>query len=280
MSMFKGGGKGFLHNATLTIIGITFDTKDWPGDKKKDPYTTISAKLTYRLDGATADAFTFLKAGFFYPENQSISDDGTTLTSDRDGSVLQGGTEFSKFIESIDKIDPSIFEGADGRSFGQASGLRVTTVRVQDEEDKRVQAEYGKRKGKKVKEGQKGPGEFNRDHLEVSAVLGRVEVKASAGGAKKTTAASAKKTTAAAPKAAATVDTDAADAALLAIIEAGKGSVERKVMGSKVTRYRLNTNMEEAAGEQLRTILMSDEYINDAVKRGVIDLDGGVITKA
>jgi hypothetical protein len=51
-------------------------------------------------------------------------------------------------------------------------------------------------------------------------------------------------------------------------------------MGSKATRYRLKANLDEAQGEALRTTLMSDEYINDAVVRGIIDLDGGTVTKA
>ncbi len=277
MGMFKGGG-GYLKGVTLTILGITFDSKEWPAKSKgKDGYSTLSAKLSFRIDGATADAFTFLPAGFFYPENQTISEDGTTLGSDRDGAIIGGDTEFAKFINSIDALDPSLFEDNDGRNFDAVKGLRVTTDRILDEAKTK---EFGKRKGK-TKDGK--PAEFNRDYLVVKAVLGKVEVKA----AGKAPVASSKKpvaSKAAAPKAAKTAPaasgTEAADTALLAIIAEAGGSVERKVMGSKATRYRLKANLDEAAGEAIRTQLMSDEYINDAVVRGVIDLDGGTITKA
>jgi hypothetical protein len=278
MSMFKGGG-GYLKGVTLTILGITFDSKEWPAKSKgKDPYSTLSAKLSFRIDGATADAFTFLPAGFFYPENQTISEDGATLGSDRDGAIIAGDTEFAKFINSIDALDPSVFEGSDGRNFDAAKGLRVTTDRIVDEAKTK---EFGKRKGK-MKDGKTA--EFNRDYLVVKAVLGKVEVKA----AGKAPVASSKKPVAgkaaAAPKASkaapAASGTEAADTALLAIVAEAGGSVERKVMGSKATRYRLKANLDEAAGEALRTQLMSDEYINDAVVRGLIDLDGGTITKA
>jgi hypothetical protein len=185
--MFKGGG-GYLKGVTATILGITFDSKDWPAKSKgKDGYSTLSAKLTFRLDGATADAFTFIPAGFFYPENQTISEDGTTLGSDRDGAIIGGDTEFASFINSIDALDPSIFENGDGRNFSQVNGLRVTFDRVIDEAKTK---QFGKRKGK-TKDGKTA--EFNRDYLVVKAVLGKVDVKAASSPAK----------SAAAPKAAA-----------------------------------------------------------------------------
>ncbi len=279
MSMFKGGG-GYLKGVTGTILGITFDSKEWPSTKKKDGYSTLSAKLTFQLEGATAPAITFLKAGFFYPENQTISEDGTTLGSDRPGAIIGRDTELAKFIESIEGIDPSVFEGCDGRNFdAPTKGLRVTFDRELDEEGTK---KFGKRSYEK-KDGTKG--EAPRDFLIVSAVLGKVEVKAGASkpvaSTKKPVAgAKAAKATPAAPKAAAPAAGVDADTALLAIIEEAGGKVERKVMGSKATRYRLKANLDEAAGEALRTQLMSDEYINDAVVRGVIDLDGGTISKA
>jgi hypothetical protein len=272
MGMFKNsGGGGYLKGISATLLGITFDSKVWNEGKPKE-YSTISATLAFQPDGATAPIKTFIPAGFFYPDNQTISDDKTTVSSDRDGAVLAGDSDFARFIESIEAIDPSVFEGADGRSFPQVAGLRVTFDRKVNEA---LTASHGKRSYEK-KDGTKG--EAPRDYLVVSAVLGKVAVKGGKAAAAPKAAAAAKSSKTAAAKP--VVDAVDTDAALLAIIEAASGKVERKVMGSKVTRYRLNNNLDEAAGEALRTKLMSDEYINDAVKRGVIDLDGGTITAA
>jgi len=276
MSMFKSGGGGYLKGVTATLVGITFDTKEWePKKKGGDPYTTLSAKLTFRTDGATADVSTYLPAGFFYPENQTISEDKATLGSDRDGAIIQGDTELAKFINSIEEKDAAVFEGCDGRNFDCVKGLRVTFDRIVDVERTK---QFGKRKDKNDPKK-----EYNRDWLVVSAVLGKVELpKAGKATAAKTTKATTTKTTkpATTPAAPATASNDAADAALLDILADAKGSLDRKVMGSKATRYRLKKNLDEAVGDALRDTLMSDAYVADAVSRGIITLDGATIALA
>ena len=71
-----------------------------------------------------------------------------------------------------------------------------------------------------------------------------------------------------------------ADAALLDILADAKGSLDRKVMGSKATRYRLKKNLDEAVGDALRDTLMSDAYVADAVSRGIITVEGSTISLA
>ena len=75
MGMFRGEGGGGI---TGRVNSVTFETKTW-NEGKSNEYVTLSAKLVITPDGAQKSIDRFVRAGFFYPENQSISKDGTPL---------------------------------------------------------------------------------------------------------------------------------------------------------------------------------------------------------
>jgi hypothetical protein len=282
----KGGG-GFLNDVTAVIAGHRFESKEWQG--KNGPYYKLSCELQIVQDGATVPVKQFLDAGFFYPENQSISADGLTLSSDRDGVMLDADTEFARFIDSLETVAPELakaFEASNYRNFTAMNGSRVTFKRVIDEE---ATKKFGKRKGKD-KDG--NDAEFNRDNLLVGAYVGKVDVKG--GGSKpaaaKTTKATASKpasapaTTPAAP--AATVDTARLDEVMtLVLADAPNSTIARTNLNSTIVRFaqskRHGTNgdaqMDPAEREAIRTAL-TDAYLQDATARGALKFDGKQIS--
>lgn len=279
---WRTGGGGFLNGSNGVITGVKFGSKEWTiekGPKKGETYHTFSAELTVRPDGAAADVQQFIPCGFFYPANQTISDDGTTLGSENDVPVIQGDSEFARFIDSMVEADASIEAELDPNYFNFSAivGKRVTFKRVVDEQGTK---DFGKRVAKKGKH--KGK-EFNRDFLTVSAVLGTVKVDAKGqvkAGAK---AASAK----AAPKAAAATaeaDSDRADTLLLQLIGGAKdGTVARDKIGPLATRQSLMPDYKDMTGparQALVKLVSSEGYLNEAVARLALADNDGVLSVA
>lgn len=278
---WRTGGGGFLNDVTGVITRLVFEAKEWPitkGPRKGETYHTLSAELNVRQDGATADVKQFVPCGFFYPENQSISEDATTLISENDSPVIAGDSEFAKLVDS--GIDAGIPEAAIDPNFLNFSGLtgrRVTFGRIVDEAKTK---EFGKRKAKKGKHAGK---EFNRDFLVIKAYLGDVDLKTIKAGkatgavAPKAAAKTGAKASTKAPVAAAEPDDDAADNLVISAIGAAKdGSIPVAKLNQALTRQSLMPtykDMEGSARQALVKFASSEGYVDGAKERGVLAVD-------
>lgn len=271
MALFKKGGGGFLNGVDGTIVGYKFNTKEWESKKKGgSDYSTLSVQIDVLQDGADEPVQQFIPAGFFYPENQSISDDGLTLESDSDGAIIRDDTDFARFVGSMIEagFPEADLEAGEGRNFEAMVNQRFTFKREVDVEGTK---QFGKRKDKKDPKK-----EYNRDWLLVAAYLGPAEASSKKGGAKKTAAKPAAKP---APKGKAAkaeeADTDRADEAIVELVSAAKDNViPRAQVSSAVVRYALTNKLAAADREALRKQLFDEDYLKDAAERGVISYNG------
>ena len=265
MGMFReaGGSDG-------TIVSYIFTAKEWPAKKGGEPYTTLSFDFKFLADGAEEPGDRFLNAGFIH-EGVTVSEDGLTLESDRDGGIIQANTEFARFFGSAVALEPKI-EGLvdeNGRNFEGFMGTRLQLTQWVDEE---ATKKFGKRVSKK--DGKS----YNRTETRVGAVYSLPEEK-SKGKATKTAAKPAAKGATAKPakKEAAAPDTDRFDNVLLELLANAKDStIQRSAISSMVVRYHLN-NKETITTEDretLRKALSDEDYLKDAAARGIITYNG------
>ncbi len=253
MGMFRSSGGGGI---TGTVTGITFESKDWkPKAKGADPYYTLSAKISLLPDGAKKAVDRFIRAGFFYPENQTISKDGRTLSNGpKGGPVVQDDSDFARLIGTLiekgfpeDRLDPN------GLNFDAVVGTRLTLANQRDAE---ATAKFGKRKGQDGKE-------YDRDYPVISAVLGLPAVKAAGKAAGKVS------------KAAEVADISAADETIVALISAAKGKkLDQGKLKSTLVAYQMDHDtMTKVERDAIYETLTDEAYIADAVKREVFAFD-------
>jgi hypothetical protein len=279
VALFKKSGGGFLNGVEGVINSLTFKTKEFVSKKTKKEFHKLSAEILVTPDGAEEPVQQFVDAGFFYPDNMAISEDGKTLQGlDDDANVidleetpLRDDTEFAKLIMSLVEAGfPEELLGI-GVNYEPVEGVRVRFKRVVDEEGTK---QFGKRKSKDGKK------EYNRDFLLIDALLAMPETGAKKG-AKKTAApkagtkATAAKTGAkktAAP-AAAESDSARADEVITGMLADAKGNViERKSIGAAFVRYALKNGVTQDERKELQPVLVSEEYLTDAETRGVLVL--------
>lgn len=308
MKAVRKAGGGFLHDTAGVIEGYAFESTKW--GTGEDAYYSLSIRLDIRPDGADEAVPQFIPAGFFYPDNQTISEDGQTLTSDREGAVLQPNTEFVSFLESMEKagfdVDGKIGFGND---LSALNGLRVQFVKAINEP--RQLAAGAKKLGKAkaatatkdelMKAGRQQDKKdktkfYNHQLLLVSEILAAPEAPAK-GAAKKGAApaagkkaatpaakaqvAAAKGKTAAKPAAAeeAAGDSEQADSVVLALLaDAKDNTIERKGVSSLIVRYALKNSLSADDRESLRKQIHSEEYLNDAAERGIVSYDADAQT--
>lgn len=292
MGLFrKQGGGGFLAGVTGAITGYSFDTKEWTSDNpkaKKKVYHTLSMGLTIRPDGAEEDVQQFLPAGFWYPEDQALSEDGRTLLTLEDGEavdlalpVIAEDSEAGKFLASLiesgkDKgLDESAFPD-NGSNFEAMLGWRVQFGKALDT-DRQMAAgrkalgvkartatdteilEAGKQQDKKDKSKS-----YNRTYLVVTDVFGQAalpKAKGNGKGAVKNAAkASAAKATKSKPK---TDDGEqqAVDILMAILNDAKDNTVLKSQLSGKVVAYCFDNDIDDATREQLRKAIYSDEFL-------------------
>lgn len=290
MGMFrKPGGGGFLNGVDGEIVGYKFESTTFEG--KKGAYDALSVALTIRPDGAKEPVQQFLPAGFLY-DNVTISEDGLSLESEDERTILTDDTEFAAFLQSmIDAGFTGFAEDHNGRNFEEIIGQRVTFKKAINEA--RQMASGRKKLGSKAKtstpeeimaagrrQDKKDKTKFyNQDMLLVSAILAPAEKKAAA---KKGAAASktAKPAAAAKGKAkAAPAESDAPDAGelLKAILRAAKdNAVNRASLSSLIVRKALTDGIDAATREELRKLICSEEFL--ATEDGWV-YDGSVKTQ-
>jgi len=263
MGMFKSASGGYLNGVSGVITSLKWGTKLWPAKvkgkdgatKTANAYTTLSAELLITPDGAEKPVQQFVPAGFFYPDNQSISADGLTLQSDSDGAIIKEDSEFARFVGTAITAGMDLNEDntQGGRNFDVMVGYRVEFAKVIDT---KATAEFGKRPDKTGKLGKDGkPVSYNRDYLSISKVLGApVAVK---GGVKKATNGSGK----ALPPAAA-VDNAAAVAILIGILaDADDNVVDSTKVKSLVTKHALEASLDKADREAFTKLISSADFL-------------------
>lgn len=278
-----GGGGGFLNGVSGVLVDYEFAINKQGVTKKGLPYTTMSVKLTIQPDGGEP-VDQFFDAGFIYGEHP-ISDDGKTIQGD-ERYALDGTTLWGQFVLSLVEGDgnrvPEDLLG-DLRNYEALMGTRVTFSRVKDIEATKARGarklgakattateealiNAGKRQDKKDK-----TKSYVLDKLLVTEVVALPE----GGRAKTVKKAVAKKAVAkvAAP-AASEGDSEAADAAIKAVLEGADGALARTALSSAFVKYALSQKMAPADREPLRKTLISDDYLTDASERGFLVLDG------
>ncbi len=286
MGLFKKPGSSL----TGVITGYKFDTKEFEG---KETYYRASAAVEFRGDGADEDTVRFLDAGFWYPDDRSLSDDGRTIEGGDDQPIKED-TEFAGFIGSlIEKGFPESAFDPSGRNYEPMIGTRIELVQVIDEER---QMAAGRKKlgakantaskeeimaaGKRVDRKDKTKS-YNQTQQRVGAVLALPEAKKAGKAAAKTATKTAGKGNGKAPE----VDTDHADTVITEILaaaqaqaEAGKrksAAVQRTELSMLVVRYAADktNNVSGEDRETLRKVLSSEDYLTAAAERGVLTYD-------
>ncbi len=251
MGMFRGNGGGGI---TGVVSAIVFEAKAW-NEGKSNEYSTLSAKVSLTPDGAQKPVDRFIRAGFFYPENQTISKDGSTLSNGpKGGAVIQGNSDFARLIGTlIAKGFPEDRLDKDGLNFSAVVGTRLTLA---NEIDAEATAKFGKRKGADGKE-------YSRDYPVISAVLGLPAEKA------------AGKKAAAKAEASAGADVELADATIVALLKAAKKQkLEQGKLKSTLVKFQMDSeDMTRAQRDGVYETLTDSDYLKDAVKRGVIEFD-------
>lgn len=255
-----GKGGGYLNGVSGVIQSIIF-VGGKSGENEYGPWTSYSAKITILPDGADTPVDQYAPAGFLRGDLK-ITKDGDIEGDDT--YALDTKTDFGKFVVSLIEGEGNRFPEdrlGDGKSYAPVAGTRVTFSRQYDDEKT---ADLGKRSFK----GRDGKNvEVPQDVLLVKEVLSLPGEKAG-----KATKAAGKVATKAAP---ATNDTDATDAALKAILGAAKDrTLSRSKVSSSVIGYALKAGLDGTAREAIRKQLSSDEYVADAVERGLIVVDG------
>lgn len=256
------GTGGFLNNVAGAVLDYSLEQKNGvasAGPNKGEPFKKFSAKLTIQADGADKPATQFLDGGFLDGDLE-VSADGQSIEG-TDTFLIDDRTEFGMFLISLVEGEGAKLpedDMGDWRSYGVLRGLRIEFKRVRNEAET-------KRRGKRKDEATGK--EYDRDNLLAGNVLGRVEVK----GAKKT----ATKATTAAAKKAATVDTDAADQAIVAILTGVDGNaIGRNALGGALLQYAMKNKLSTDTRDALRKVLASEEYQTGAAERGIIAIDG------
>lgn len=263
---FKKAG-GFLNNVDGTWTDYVF-TSEAPGGgkrKKGNDFTPLFARITIQVDGADDPVSTSLFAGS--ADDFEISEDGKSVTPVTEGMGLRGETALAIFIESL--IDAGFPENlteefyTDSPEFAAnyeaALGTRVRLVQVTNEE---VTKKLGKKKDPKTGR------EYERKDLKVQTVL------ALPGTAAKTTS---KVTAAKSGKTSGKVNgkqevdvTALSDETLLSILHDSDGSVRK---GSLIPLIAKKLGVKHPYREEVRRMIYSDDYLNDATERGIIAYD-------
>lgn len=256
------GTGGFLNNVAGTILDYSLEQKNGVasgGPNKGEPFKKFSAKLTIQPDGAEPKT-QFLDGGFLDGDLE-VSEDGQSIEG-TDTFLIDDRTEFGMFLISLVEGEGTKLaedDMGDWRSYAVLRGLRIEFKRVRNEAET-------KRRGKRKDEATGK--EYDRDNLLAGNVLGRVEVK---GAAKK----GVSKATTAASKKAATVDNDAADQAIVAILTGVDGnSIGRNALGGALLQYAMKNKLATETRDALRKVLGSEEYQTGAAERGIIAIDG------
>lgn len=125
MSKWRQKGGGFIG----TIESVTFEPKVWESENAKDgEYTTVTAKVMVKKDGADDAVEQYLPAGFLY-DGQSVSKNGKTLIDKNsdDAAIIDGDSDFARLVDTYEEAggDVATFVKSNYRNFEALEGQRV-----------------------------------------------------------------------------------------------------------------------------------------------------------
>lgn len=263
MGFLKGFSKGggFLNNVDGVIESYEFTDK---GPKEKRSGEWVYFVPSILVDGSEEAVTQHMFAGA--AENFEIRDDGLTLTPN-EGTRFSLNTPMGLFLGSLvekgfPESDLPDLEAGEPLNLEAINGTRVRFVQQVNEKST---AKAGKRKDKKTGK------EYDRTDTVVAAVYldAPKEVKK---GTKATTTAA--KGTKAASKPNGRIKeeepdlTETADELILEIL-GDKEKIARKALSIETTKRR----MKHPYRDPLRELISSDDYLEGAVERGVIEFN-------
>ena len=257
------GGGGKFNNVDGVILGYEFSTvhpfaKEGQRRSKSD-FNPLYGVLTAQMDGAKESDVDVLLVGS--ADDFEISDSGKTITPVEEGRSVWAKGQWGKFIASLEKLGCETENADYAENVFNYEPIIGRRVRFQQEQQFDKAGKLKKREGK----GRDGkPREYDDTTTVVIADYGMAE--AVKKGAKTTTVKAAGKANGAVKE----VDlTDTADEALVGLLDKFGGSAPKAKLVSAPAQLFLKKNYPDHSDE-LRKIIYDDDYLNDAVKRGVV----------
>ena len=256
------GGGGKFNGVDGVITGYEFTTTHpfAKGGRSTSDFSPLYGVLSARMDSAKEDDIDVMLVGS--ADDFEVSDEGKTLTPVDGVNGVWSKSQWGKFIASLEKL------GCETENADYAEGVynyepiiwrRVRFVQEQQFD----KAGKLKRRMGKGRDGK--PREYDDTTTVVVADYGVVETTKKGAKGAATTRAAGK-----ANGAATEVDlTDKADEALVGLLDKFGGSAPKAKLVSAPAQLFLKKNFAEHSDE-LRKMLYDDDYINEAVKRGVI----------
>ena len=258
------GGSGKFNNVDGVISNYEFTTvhpfaKEGQRRSRSD-FSPLYGVLTAQMDGAKEPDVDVLLVGS--ADDFEISDGGKTITPVEEGRSVWAKGQWGKFIASLEKLGCETENADYDENVFNYEPIIGRRVRFQQEQQFDKGGKLKKRSGK----GRDGkPREYDDTTTVVIADYGMAEA-VRKGGAKTATVKAVGKANGAAKE----VDlTDTADEALVGLLDKFGGSAPKAKLVSAPAQLFLKKNYPDHSDE-LRKIIYDDDYLNDAVKRGVV----------
>ena len=256
------GGGGRFNNVDGVITNYEFTTvhpfaKEGNRRSKSD-FNPLYGVVTAQMDGAKEPDVDVLLVGS--ADDFEISDEGKTITPADGGNGVWAKGQWGKFIASLETLGCETENADYAESVFNYEPIIGRRVRFQQEQQFDKAGKLKKRMGK----GRDGkPREYDDTTTVVVADYG--VAKGAKGGTTTTTKAASK-----ANGAAKEVDlTDTADEALVGLLDKFGGSAPKAKLVSAPAQLFLKKNYPDHSDE-LRKIIYDDDYLNDAVTRGIV----------
>ena len=257
------GGSGKFNNVDGVITNYEF-TIVHPFAKQRNrrsrsDFSPLYGVVTAQMDGAKEADVDVLLVGS--ADDFEISDEGKTITPMGGGNGVWAKGQWGKFIASLEKLGCETENADYEESVFNYEPIIGRRVRFQQEQQFDKSGKLKKRMGK----GRDGkPREYDDTTTIVVADYGMAAAVKT--GTKTTTTKAASKANGAVKE----VDlTDTADEALVGLLDKFGGSVPKAKLVSAPAQLFLKKNYPDHSDE-LRKIIYDDDYLNDAVKRGVV----------
>ena len=259
------GGGGRFHNVDGVILLYEFTTVHpfaKEGNRKsRSDFSPLYGVLTAQMDGAEKSEVDVLLVGS--ADDFEIGNEGKTITPVEEGRSVWAKGQWGKFIASLEKLGCETENADYPEGVYNYEPIIGRRVRFQQEQQFDKAGKLKKRTGK----GHDGKlREYDDTTTIVTADYGMAEMaKTGARGTMAATKAASK-----ANGAAKEVDlTDTADEALVGLLDKFGGSAPKSKLVSAPAQLFLKKNYPDHSDE-LRKIIYDDDYLNDAVKRGVV----------
>ena len=257
------GGSGKFNNVDGVITNYEFTivhpfAKEGNRRSRSD-FSPLYGVVTAQMDGAKEADVDVLLVGS--ADDFEISDEGKTITPMGGGNGVWAKGQWGKFIASLEKLGCETENADYEESVFNYEPIIGRRVRFQQEQQFDKSGKLKKRMGK----GRDGkPREYDDTTTIVVADYGMAAAVKT--GTKTTTTKAASKANGAVKE----VDlTDTADEALVGLLDKFGGSVPKAKLVSAPAQLFLKKNYPDHSDE-LRKIIYDDDYLNDAVKRGVV----------